>query len=379
MINRSGGWLQFLVCIAAAVGLVGLFFVPAVSPALLKLEHWTADWRTAWLSDQGATSHPDLAIVTIDLGALEPYPFLLPISRSLQADVVESLARNGARAIALDFYYTKPTIPADDDKLLRVFGAHKDRLILGVYENADALKPDQLAYQQALIETTQARVGFLNLNPGRDGVVRTRAAGAVSSTPRRSFSSEIADAVGRKQSTEPERISWLLRARDGSDAILKIRAQDLLDPASSAASRVKGRVVIVAGDLPYFDRHRTPLTISTGSQMIGAEIHAQMAAELIDGGRSYGELTNSQARIFLAALAAIGVVLGWRFRQRRFDFLDWRIVSIMVLACDALVFKFAHLVLPLTLAAFAWGLGVAFGTQLRGIISVLQFRRADSA
>ena len=103
--GARGHWFQAVLCVAATLGLIGLFFVPAVAPAMLKLEHWTADWRTAWLSDRRATAHPDLAIVTIDLAALEPYPFLLPISRSLQADIVDILARSGVRAIALDFYY----------------------------------------------------------------------------------------------------------------------------------------------------------------------------------------------------------------------------------------------------------------------------------
>ena len=376
--GARGHWFQAVLCVAATLGLIGLFFVPAVAPAMLKLEHWTADWRTAWLSDRRATAHPDLAIVTIDLAALEPYPFLLPISRSLQADIVDILARSGVRAIALDFYYIKATVPEDDEKFVRVLSKHKDKLIVGAYENAYVLKPGQLADQQTLIEKLQARVGYLSLNPGRDGVVRTRAEADSTWTHRRSFSSQIADAVGRKQLSEPERISWLLPARDGRDAILKIRAKDLLDPVSGAALMVKDRVVIVAGDLPYFDRHRTPLTIATGSEMIGAEIHAQMAAELIDGGRSYADLTPSQARIFLAGLVAIAVILGWRFRRRRLDFLDWRIASFVVVACDALVFKFSNLVLPFTLAAFAWVLGVTFGTQVRGVISAIRSRHANS-
>ena len=113
--GARGHWFQAVLCVAATLGLIGLFFVPAVAPAMLKLEHWTADWRTAWLSDRRATAHPDLAIVTIDLAALEPYPFLLPISRSLQADIVDILARSGVRAIALDFYYIKATVPEDDE------------------------------------------------------------------------------------------------------------------------------------------------------------------------------------------------------------------------------------------------------------------------
>jgi len=158
---------------------------------------------------------------------------------------------------------------------------------------------------------------------------------------------------------------------------LRIEAHKLLDPASGEAARLRDRVVIIAADLPYFDRHRTPLSLSTGTEMTGAEIHAHMAAELIDGNRSYSELTPLQARVFLAGLAAVAVVLGWRFQSRRFDVLDWRVASFAVVAADALVFKFAHLILPFTLAAFAWVLGITLGTQVRGAAAWLahQFGR----
>jgi CHASE2 domain-containing sensor protein len=97
--------------------------------------------------------------------------------------------------------------------------------------------------------------------------------------------------------------------------------------------------------------------------MNGAEIHAQMAAELIDGNRSYTELAPKQKRVFLAGLASIGLLLGWRFHRRRLDFLDWRFVSIVFIVADAIVFNVAHLILPFTLAASAWLLSVTLGTQ----------------
>jgi CHASE2 domain-containing sensor protein len=110
--------------------------------------------------------------------------------------------------------------------------------------------------------------------------------------------------------------------------------------------------------------------------MTGAEIHAHMAAELIDANRSYAELTPFAARLFLAGLAALAVALGWRFQARRFDVLDWRVVSFAIVGADALLFKSAHLVLPFTLAAFAWALGIALGAQSRGAIAWFAHHRA---
>jgi adenylate cyclase len=364
--QRAVSWHPAALCLASLLGIVGLFFVPAVVPTLLKLEHWTADWRTALLSDRQATTHPGLAIVAINSETLEPYPFILPVDRGLQADIVEAVVRAEARAVALDFYYTKATIEKPDDRFQRVLASVQDKLILGAYENAAALTPARLAYQYDFLGRLQGQVGYLDLNPGRDNVVRSRPPPPAGAHYQESFSARLANAAGRKQPDTPERIAWLLPPTDGSATFLRIEAHKLLDPASGEAARLKGRVVIIAGDFPYFDRYRTPLSLSTGTEMTGAEIHAHMAAELIDGNRSYSELTPLQARVFLAGLAALAVALGWRFQARRFDVLDWRVASFAVVAADALVFKFAHLILPFTLAAFAWVLGITLGTQTRG-------------
>jgi hypothetical protein len=90
-----------------------------------------------------------------------------------------------------------------------------------------------------------------------------------------------------------------------------------------------------------------------------------MAAELVDGNRSYAELDRASAQIFLGLLAALALVLGTRFQTRGFDFLNWRVASFLVIALDLVMFRFLRLMLPFTLAAVAWIAGVTAGTQLR--------------
>ena len=168
---RAVSWHPAALCLASLLGIVGLFFVPAVAPTLLKLEHWTADWRTALLSDRQATTHPGLAIVAITSETLEPYPFMLPIDRGLQAKIVAAAVGAGARAVALDFYFIKGTVRTTDEEFHRVLTSLQDKLILGAYEN---VKPEQLAYQYDFLGRLRAPVGYLNLNRDRDDVVRSR-------------------------------------------------------------------------------------------------------------------------------------------------------------------------------------------------------------
>lgn len=376
---RVVSWYPAALWLVSLLGLVALFFVPAMAPTLLKLEHWTADWRTALLSDRRATTHPSLAIVAITGETLEPYPFLLPVDRGLQAKVLAAVLAAGARAVALDFYFTKSTEPATDADFHPYLASLGDKLILGAYENPAALSPARLAYQYDFLARLPARIGYLDLNRDRDDVVRSRASPPGLARYRESFSARLAEASGRNQQGTPERIAWLLPPTDGSDTFLRIEAHRLLDPASGEAARLKDRVVIIAGDFPYFDRHRTPLSVWTGEEMTGAEIHAHMAAELIDGNRSYSLLSPEQARIFLAGIAVLAIILGWRFQARRFDLLDWRVASVAVVAADALVFKFGHVILPFTLAAFAWVLGITLGTQTRGAWAWITHRVGPSS
>jgi hypothetical protein len=113
--------------------------------------------------------------------------------------------------------------------------------------------------------------------------------------------------------------------------------------------------------------------------MWGVDIHAQLVAEMLDGKRSYAELGPFSARLFTTLLGLLGLVLGWRFRRRHVDFLDWRVASFGLVAADAVTFKFAHIVLPLTPAAFAWILGVTCGSQLRGAAAWVRLKLKEGS
>ena len=118
-----------------------------MAPTVLRLEHWTADWRTAFLSDRLDSSHPGLAIVIVNAETLEPYPYLLPVDHGLLADIVAAVDRAGARAIGLDFYFLKSSEKTKDDKLMASLRNAKAKVVLGTFESKHSLKPQRLAYQ----------------------------------------------------------------------------------------------------------------------------------------------------------------------------------------------------------------------------------------
>jgi CHASE2 domain-containing sensor protein len=364
-------WRPLAVCIGCIAALLALFFAPAVAPAFLRLEHWTADWRTAFLSDRLPATHPEIALVLITDKTLEPYPYLLPPDRALLADVVTAVPQAGARAIGLDFYFTKRTEPEKDARLVQALQQSKDTLVLGSFETG--LRPTQVAYEREFIDQVGAPAGFINLRTERDYVIRYRASSRSDARYPQSFSAALSGPAGQTVRLPPLRIAWLLPPSDGGSTFLRVAADDLLK-APEVAGQLKGRVVLIGGEFPFLDQHWTPLSLRSRAPMSGVEIHAQMIAEMLDGNRSFSELTQRQAETFLAGLSALGLALGLRFRSRRYNYLDWRVASIAVIVTDVIIFKFFHLILPFTLAAVAWIAGVTLGTQLPQAVAWIRRR-----
>ena len=376
--DESASWFHFVLCVGSLVVLLALFFVPAVAPTLLRAEHWAADWRTAFLSDRLPSAHPRVAIITVDEASLTGLAYILPVNRGYLADLVSAVAETGALAIGLDFFFVRDTEKPYDEKLLNALQRAKDKVVLGVYE--DARFPAQLAYQLDFIAKSGARAGYIDLRLDPDHVLRYRTPAPRQARYPESFSSVLARAAGWSGRSPPDRIAWLLPPRDGGKTFNEIPAHTFMEvPAEQRAALFKGQVVIIGGKLFSLDQHPTPLTLRTRTEMSGVDIHAQMTAELIDGHRSYAELDANWARIFVAVLGCLGIVLGARFQRRGFDFLDWRVASLAVIALDLILFRCSHLMLPFTLAAVAWIAGVTLGSQLRRAVAWSRSRRRTAA
>jgi CHASE2 domain-containing sensor protein len=370
----GASWLHFALWVGSVVVLLGLFFVPAVAPALLRAEHWAADWRTAFLSERLRGPHPAVAIISIEEESVSAFPYILPINRGYLAELVTAADRAGALAIGLDFYFTRDTEAVYDKQLLDALGQAKAKIIVGVYE--DPRRPAQVAYQSAFIASGHGQGGYIDLQPDPDYIVRYRTRARADALFADSFSSLLARSAGWKGGDTPDRIAWLLPPRHGGRTFLKMEAHAFLAGSpEQRADLVKGRVVLIGDNLFSLDLHYTPLTIRTRQKMSGVEIHAQMAAELIDGHRSYAELNATEVTIFIGLLACLGIALGARFPRRGFDFLDWRVVSLVVIGVDLVFFGLLHLMLPFTLAAVAWISGVTAGRQTRNALAWSRARR----
>jgi len=344
---------------------------PRYAPGLLRFEHYLGDVRTALLSDQLPSQHPSVAIVAITDDTLAGYRTYLPVDRDLLARVVEAVDAAGAKVIGLDFLFTSP---ADGSEILLIEAIRRARakVVLAAADERIGLSQVQRDKQQAFFREVDRPVGYLNLATERDSVVRFMAQPNAEDKPAypKSFAALIAESAGFTSSQDRARIAWLRTPRDGADTFLTISAEALLRPADDPVVQVlraglKDKIVLVGGTLREIDTHLTPLTNRHEEKMHGVTIHAQMVAQMVDG-RSIAQLETEAAslRLALAAVAALGFLVGWGFRRRRKGLFASGVVSAVIIAVDTIVFWQFRIILPLVLALAAWFLGEFSGHYL---------------
>jgi adenylate cyclase len=345
---------------------------PRYAPGLLRFEHYMGDVRTALLSDQLPSQHPSVAIVAITDDTLAGYRTYLPVDRDLLARVVEAVDAAGAKVIGLDFLFTTPAADGNEILLIEAIRRARAKVVLAAADERIALSEAQRDKQQAFFREVDRSGGYSNLATERDSVVRFMAQPNTIDKPAypKSFAALLAESAGVTPSQDRARIAWLRAPRDGSDTFLTISAETLLRPADDPVVQVlraglKDKIVLVGGMLREIDTHLTPLTNRHEEKMHGVVIHAHMLAQMVDG-RSIGQLETEAAslRLALAAVAALGFLVGWSFRRRRKGLLAGGVASAVIIAIDTIVFWQFRIILPLVLALAAWFLGEFSGHYL---------------
>ncbi|MGI9421809.1 MAG: CHASE2 domain-containing protein [Hyphomicrobiaceae bacterium] len=285
---------------------------------LFWIEHWTGDWRTMLFSDRPKGQHSKIAVVNVTEETLQAYPYRTPIDRDLVARLVTTIDEAGAEAIAIDYLFLKATEPDKDEKLVQAIRAASARVVLAVGDKRVELTEAQRAYQSEFLQRTGAEPGFANLLTGRDRIVRFIAPPVDKTVPK-----SLAVAAAKPAAVVadgPRRISWLLRPKDGNQRFFTVPAHLLAGPpdaaqpvaAAALANFLKNKVVFVGADLVGLDRHLTPLpSWENDDEMPGVMIHAQVAAQLVDG-RSITRVDAQALRIIFAMLAVIGFWIGLR-------------------------------------------------------------------
>jgi CHASE2 domain-containing sensor protein len=334
------------------------YLVPAVAPGLLRFEHALGDLRTAWMSDRLPSQHPGIAIVGITDATLDAYKTRLPIDPGVLARTLEAIDAAGAKAVGIDVLFLRTARPDNEAEFIAAIRRAKAKIVLAAADERIRLSPQERERQQAFFRDALRPGGYANLAVESDFVVRFKAQAFPGSVFPKSFAEALAEAAGYKDRVQRRRIAWLRTPEDRSDTFLTLSADTLLRPAGDpllnvAKQALKDKIVILAGMLTDIDVHRTPL-----QPMFGAQIHAQILADIVDG-RSIGQMeTDSYALpLTLAGITGLGFLVGWYFRYRRRGLLASGVATAVIIIVDTIVFWQFRIILPLVLALMAWFLG----------------------
>lgn len=362
-----------LLCVAA----FSIVFYTPFLERLSRLEHWTADWRTALLADSVPGLYDKLAVVTFNPGTFGGNT-VSPIPRDLHAGVIRILDEMHPRVIGVALYFAHQQDEQKDQAFISAVTGAKTPIVLGAVDaHTREFNEAQRDYQARFLAQTGKPAGFLSfLATKYEGanVVRVTAPALPGSPFQDSFDGLVAKTAlaqtnGGSDIPQSTRVAWLSGGESNLEPFTIIPAQDLLSPSSREAlealkSKIAGRVVLTGIDMPNSDKHNTALTVYAGTAMRGLLIHAHIIAQYLDG-RYYSELRGWQRGLFIAAVGVLGFGLSWLFWQRRMNFLSLGAATAALVVFDAAAYSVLRIVLPFTLALYVWFIAVTLGHHLR--------------
>jgi CHASE2 domain-containing sensor protein len=333
-------------------------------------EHWSADLRTAWLSDQLPSQHPDIAIVEVTENTLASEPYLSPMDRRILADLIATLDTAEVKAIGVDFLFDRQTEASKDEELIARIRDARTPIIVGGLDERTTLMPAQRAYLDDVLKRMNRPIGHLYFDEHRspliisDHVVRLLPQKSTSETLAKSFTEKLAETVGRYHAPKSQYIAWLLPPKDGSETFTTLSAERVLGGGiSDTKDLLRGKIVLIGGNFTDRDRYLTPLSVHDEKRFTGVFIHAQMLAQLIDPHwvRSLDRWLEWTAGI-LACL--LGALVGYRYGAARHHLMIEILSATVLILVTVLVFSVARLILPFFMLLLAWVVGSTLGQYL---------------
>ncbi|HEV2569099.1 adenylate/guanylate cyclase domain-containing protein [Sphingomonas sp.] len=272
--------------VSALFVLIGIFLaryswqVPLISDA----ERALYDLRLM-LTTPRAEQDPRVLLVTYTDDTLINTQVRSPLDRRILADALRSLDQMGAKAIAIDVIVDQPT--PNDEYLIEAFRAMKTPTFLAFTTAAtnqrfiDTRQEEFLREFQAKIRTTAVKPTSIEIETDPDGVVRSWPHQPKNLPPL------LARAVtgGNDRFQEYRRgVRFRLPAFEDRPVFAKLPIDLFAAPETAAlmAEQVRGRYVLIGGDILDLDRFETPMNRITGERTIGLEVHAHMLTQLLD-------------------------------------------------------------------------------------------------
>lgn len=210
-----------------------------------------------------------------------------PLDRATLARALVNIDAMGAKSIGIDILIDQPQ--DEDEQLLSAFRAMKTPTFLAYADfttNAGNIEYRQQQFLDSFMKRlsgTGVKPASIRLEVDNDGVARSWPGQPASLPPL------LAPAMtGDKSfSAYTGGIRYRLPLADDRPVIPSFPIDLFANPDTAAAfaDQVRGRHVLIGGDIVDLDQFETPMTAITGDRMIGLEVHANILAQLIDNFR----------------------------------------------------------------------------------------------
>lgn len=344
-------WLLDLCMLACVTGLA--LVLPTHVAFVAVAENWAADNR-ATLFAKPSPQHPRLVLLTITEDTLAAFPYRFPVDRGFLASLLDHLAAAGARAVGIDILFDQPTEQAKDAAFREAAQRFPGPVVVGWTDRETGLTERQWEFQTNYLEGVRAAYSN-TLTDVSDSTIRRIFPGRMQEDGsfRRGFVPAIAEALGHLAPSEPTPIVYRL----GPDATTPpIRTFPAHMALRLPKAWFKDKVVLIGADLPFEDRHRTPLAAGLGRKegtLAGVAIHAHALAQLIDGTPPPRHSLLVEA-VMAAALCAAAALLGMARTKLWIQLLGAALALAAFWAGDALAFRYMSLELPVVAPTLAF-------------------------
>lgn len=211
-----------------------------------------------------------------------------PLDRSILARALTNIDNMGAKAVGIDILIDQPQ--DEDAQLVAALRAMKTPTFIAYANNEtneDNIKQRQQQFLDDFIKSlngTNAHPASIRVETDIDNVVRSW---PVIQPGLPAILSRAMVPENKSLENYTGSIAYRTGKFDDRPVFLSLPIDLLANPdlASSFAEQIKGKYILIGGDIVDVDQFETPLRLQTAQSMIGLDVHAHMLAQLLDSKR----------------------------------------------------------------------------------------------
>ena len=257
-----------------------------VPPIAINAERALYDMRALFAALMHPVDQDDrIVMVTYTQDTLAATAKRSPLDRTILAKALTNIDRMGAKSIGIDILIDQPQ--PEDPVLLQAMRAMKTPVWLAYGTNANN-GFDIETWQQEYMDQWHRQLAGTNIHKTSirgeadpDNVMRQWPVFIAGLPPFMPIAMTGLDQFAQYQG------SVLFRQPRNPErpVFAKLPIDLFADPAAAQmlTDQIRGRYVLVGGDLPDQDQFATPATVLTNQTIPGLEVHATLVAQLLDG------------------------------------------------------------------------------------------------